>query len=111
MPITILSRFKHSKRQVKRLFLKHPAAIRRAEQNNSLPQTLLQPDTPTYNTVFESKGLSNGWSAPPSLDNVVKTDELARIQNYTASLPFQIQRTGNKPKGAVGFLPVYSDVR
>jgi hypothetical protein len=108
-------RSKHSNTQVKRLFKNNPANLRilarraaeksasvqestkettvdAADANNSIP-------TRTYKQVFRPKFLTNGWSAPPGPE--------VEIPKY----PFHVERTGNKPFGAEGFLPVYKDVR
>ena len=53
----------------------------------------------TYPAIFKPTFLQNGWSAPPPEDVVVP------------EYPFRVERTGNKPFGAVGFLPVYRDGR
>jgi len=94
-------RSKHSKRQIKRLFQKHPARLRVAARNDTLPK-FDPPLDSKYEPFFTpTMILTNGWSKPPSCDNlevVEKRDEL----------PFGIKRTGNKPNDAVGFLPVYS---
>ncbi|KAL7468016.1 hypothetical protein ACHAXS_008238 [Conticribra weissflogii] len=58
--------------------------------------------TPKFPPIFRPKFLKNGWSAPPPPD--VQTAHLA-------TYPFHVKRTSNKPFGATGFLPVYSDVR
>jgi len=54
--------------------------------------------SPVYNPPVGI--LPNGWSEPPSSEDFVMP-----------SYPFHIQRTKNKPNGAVGFLPIYSDIR
>ena len=58
---------------------------------------------PKFQPVFSPVGgfLSNGWSAPPS------SEEDFVMPKY----PFHVERTKNKPNGAVGFLPVYTDYR
>lgn len=91
-------RWKHSKRQVKRLFNKNPARLR-AEERMGIDRSPQPIDPPTYSPIFEPQLLSNGWSAPPR-DGVT-------IPDY----PFQVKRTKNKPNDAVGFLPVYSKMR
>lgn len=53
----------------------------------------------TYPPVFSPTFLGNGWSAPPPPE--------VEVPEY----PFRVGRTGRKPFGAVGFLPVYRDVR
>lgn len=52
-----------------------------------------------YPAIHKPTFLQNGWSAPPG-------PEIA-----LPSYPFHVRRTGNKPFGAPGFLPVYTDVR
>ena len=100
--VTIQKRSKHSKRQLKRLFQNHPANKRVSARNSTLPK-LSPPEERTYPQVFDDvKFLPNGWSAPPP------TEEAEKL---TKDLPFGVERTGGKPNGSVGFLPVYSDVR
>lgn len=68
---------------------------------NFVPPPPPEPLQPTYPPVYENfTMLPNGWSAPPPTDTF-------ELPDY----PFGVQRTGNKPNGAVGFLPVYSDSR
>ena len=99
--ISLNTRFKHSKTQVKRLFKKNPANIRVSTRENSLPK-YSQPEASQFQEFFSPTVLPNGWSAPPTdPETLAKRD----------ALPFTINRTGNKPNGAVGFLPVYSRVR
>eukprot|EP00555_Chaetoceros_dichaeta_P014844 CAMPEP_0198250904 /NCGR_PEP_ID=MMETSP1447-20131203/1916_1 /TAXON_ID=420782 /ORGANISM="Chaetoceros dichaeta, Strain CCMP1751" /LENGTH=135 /DNA_ID=CAMNT_0043935811 /DNA_START=441 /DNA_END=848 /DNA_ORIENTATION=+ len=60
------------------------------------------PLDPKYEAIYTpTMILHNGWSNPPSSDNL---DVLEKRNE----LPFGIKRTGNKPNDAVGFLPVYS---
>jgi hypothetical protein len=58
------------------------------------------PPVPVYPKVFEPEVLTNGWSAPPE-----------NQQEIVGRYPFRIERTKNKPRNAVGFLPVYSCFR
>uniref|UniRef100_A0A7S3PVA7 Large ribosomal subunit protein mL49 n=1 Tax=Chaetoceros debilis TaxID=122233 RepID=A0A7S3PVA7_9STRA len=97
----IISRGKHSKTQIKRIFKNNPAYIRVASRNNSLPKYSAPPAI-TYNAVFTPNILPNGWCAPPTDDGIIAQRN---------EIPFGVRRTGNKPNGAVGFLPVYSSVR
>ena len=105
------TRSKHSATQVKRLFKNNPARLRllkKATASNSSPsntnstqkaeQTVAIPQR-TFPPVYQPKFLKNGWSAPPP-EGFVRPE-----------YPFFVGRTGNKPYGAVGFLPVYRDVR
>lgn len=92
------NRWKHSERQVKRFFRKHPATIR-VEKRMGIDRTPEPMAPPEFEAVFEPHFLPNGWSAPPG-------PEVA-IPEY----PFQVKRTKNKPHEAVGFLPVYSEFR
>ncbi|KAL3776290.1 hypothetical protein ACHAW5_002599 [Stephanodiscus triporus] len=95
------SRSKHSATQVKRLFKNNPARLRLLKKEGkfpSAPQNI--PEHPTYPPIFQPTFLGNGWSAPPNPSEV-------QIPEY----PFRVTRTGRKPFGAVGFLPVYRDVR
>ena len=94
-------RSKHSATQVKRLFKNNPARLRLAKKQGlspNAPQNI--PEKITYDPIFQPTFLGNGWSAPPNPSEV-------QIPDY----PFRVIRTGNKPFGAVGFLPVYRDVR
>lgn len=94
-------RSKHSATQVKRLFKNNPARLRLAKKQGlspNVPQNI--PENTTYAPIFQPTFLGNGWSAPPNPSEV-------QIPDY----PFRVIRTGNKPFGAVGFLPVYRDVR
>ena len=98
------TRSKHSNRQVKRLFKQHPAFHRVSIRNETQPKKdVTPPPEITLEPIYQpSIVLPNGWSNPPVDEDIVrKRDEI----------PFGIRRTGNKPNGAVGFLPVYSNVR
>mmetsp|Transcript_23515 Transcript_23515/g.50316 ORF Transcript_23515/g.50316 Transcript_23515/m.50316 type:complete len:224 (+) Transcript_23515:181-852(+) len=92
-------RSKHSATQVKRLFKNNPARLRLLKKKGNLPAPNKQIPDPLYPPVFKPEYLSNGWSAPPPPD--------VHVPDY----PFKVTRTGRKPFGAVGFLPVYRDVR
>ncbi|KAL3809495.1 hypothetical protein ACHAXA_009731 [Cyclostephanos tholiformis] len=95
------SRSKHSATQVKRLFKNNPARLRLLKKEGRSPNEPRNiPEHPTFPPVFKPTFLGNGWSAPPNPSEV-------EIPEY----PFRVTRTGNKPFGAVGFLPVYRDVR
>lgn len=98
---TQLTRSKHSKTQVNRLFKKHPAFHRVASRNDTLPK---RPEPPPikYEPLCSVEILPNGWSKPP-------TDEI--VLSKRNEIPFGIRRTENKPNNAVGFLPIYSSVR
>lgn len=89
----------HSATQVKRLFKNNPARIRILKKRGVLPRP--KPTIPdrTYPPIFKPVFLSNGWSAPPP--------EEVEVPEYS----FKVPRTGRKPFGAAGFLPVYRDVR
>lgn len=82
---------------MKRLFKNNPARLRLLKKKG-LPAYVPQIPDRTYDRIFKLPFLSNGWSAPPSPDVVPE-------------YPFKVSRTGRKPFGAVGFLPVYRDVR
>lgn len=101
---TTTTRSKHSKRQVKRLFQQNPAFHRVSSRNNTQPKKFLTPPPEsTIDPIFKPPViLPNGWSEPPA-------DEL--IISKRNEIPFSIKRTGGKPNGAIGFLPVYSNVR
>lgn len=95
----VVVRSKHSRTQIKRLFKNHPARHRVHERLGILPSTD-PPPTRSYDAVIASPEiLSNGWTPPPPPDTV--------LPDY----PFAVSRTKNKPKDAVGFLPVYSKMR
>ena len=90
-------RGKHSQRQVKRLFKNHPARQRVHGRLGMLPK-VEDPPEPTLEPIIPSPEiLSNGWTPPPNVP----------VPEY----PFRVARTSNKPKDAVGFLPVYSKMR
>jgi len=91
-------RSKHSATQVKRLFKRNPARLRLLKRKGLTAPAPQIPDR-AYDPIFKPSFLSNGWSAPPSPD--------LPVPEY----PFRVSRTGRKPFGAVGFLPVYRDVR
>jgi len=65
--------------------------------------------------------LPNGWSAPPTPEDIVSpdvnkdkpndSDESITVLTLRKEIPFIVHRTGGKPNGAAGFLPVYSSVR
>lgn len=95
------ARFKHSKTQVNRLFKKNPANIRVSSREDSMPK-FSQADETQFEAIFSPTMLPNGWSAPPTDPETLEK---------RGALPFSISRTGNKPKDAIGFLPVYSNVR
>jgi hypothetical protein len=97
-------RYKHSERQINRLFRKHPARARVdarlgiERQKESVEE--ISSKKPNYEAVFhEAKILPNGWSKPPP-------DDFQRPQ-----YPFSLSRTKNKPNNAVGYLPVYAKFR
>lgn len=94
---TVTYRSKHSATQVKRLFL-NPKRLRILTKEGWTPKEPTIPQI-TYKPIFTPTFLSNGWSAPPGPE--------VHIPEY----PFRVQRTGRKPFGSVGFLPVYRDVR
>ena len=91
-------RSKHSATQVKRLFNKNPARIRLLKQRGVKKAEASLPER-TYPAIFKPHFLGNGWSAPPGED--------LEGPEY----PFRVTRTGRKPFGTVGFLPVYRDIR
>lgn len=98
-------RSKHSATQVKRLFKNNPARLRLLKKNGNHPSSLKkqqQAQIPIrkYPDIYKPTFLGNGWSAPPNPDEI-------ELPQY----PFRIARTGRKPFGTVGFLPVYRDVR
>jgi hypothetical protein len=106
-------RSKHSKTQIKRKF-QHPASLRVAARNETYPgQGHAAPPTPSSDLphFVPRLVLPNGWSEPPTEENcesVAKYEEIVRKRD---ALGFKIGRTKNKPRGAVGFLPVYSNFR
>eukprot|EP00986_Skeletonema_menzelii_P006692 scaffold2544_cov145-Skeletonema_menzelii.AAC.3 len=104
-PLTTSIRSKHSATQVKRLFKNNPARLRilKKQEGGAAPtaDTSSSSAIPerVYPQIFQPTFLSNGWSAPPPPE--------VQIPDY----PFRITRTAGKPNNAVGFLPVYRDVR
>jgi hypothetical protein len=101
----ITHRSKHSATQVKRLFKNNPARLRLLKKEEGISSSekkqlaMQQIPEPTYPFIHKPTFLDNGWSAPPPPE--------VEIPDY----PFKVERTGRKPFGAVGFLPVYRDVR
>mmetsp|Transcript_12457 Transcript_12457/g.23033 ORF Transcript_12457/g.23033 Transcript_12457/m.23033 type:complete len:223 (+) Transcript_12457:65-733(+) len=91
-------RSKHSATQVKRLFKNNPARLRLLKKKN-LPASAPRIPDQVYPPVYKTAFLSNGWSALPPPE--------VQLPDY----PFKVTRTGRKPFGAVGFLPVYRDIR
>lgn len=91
-------RSKHSATQVKRLFKNNPARLRILKKAGWTPKPVQIPDR-AYPPVFKPTFLSNGWSAPPPPE--------VEVPEY----PFRVTRTGRKPFGTAGFLPVYRDIR
>ena len=92
-------RTKHSATQVKRLFKNNPARLRLLKKSGHVPKKPTIPSV-TYPAIYKPTFLGNGWSAPPNPDEI-------QIPEY----PFKVKRTGRKPFGSVGFLPVYRDIR
>lgn len=99
-------RYNHSSTQVKRLFKNNPARLRllKKQEGNNTTTTAEKEKASVipnrvYPQIFKPTFLSNGWSAPPPSD--------MQIPEY----PFHIVRTAGKPNNAIGFLPVYRDVR
>jgi len=92
-------RAKHSATQVKRLFKNNPARLRLLKKSGHVPKKPTIPSV-TYPAIYTPTFLGNGWSAPPNPDEI-------QIPEY----PFKVKRTGRKPFGSVGFLPVYRDIR
>jgi hypothetical protein len=90
------ARWKHSNTQVKRLF-KNPAR-KRVEARMGIDHSPAPLEPTKYAPVFQPNFLPNGWSAPAPSDLVPE-------------YPFAVTRTKNKPKDAIGFLPVYSKFR
>ena len=89
-----ITRCKHSKTQVKRLFKNNPARLRLQKKANIENKPFEY--EPMFKPVLsEVSMLPNGWIPPPS-------DEIA---SATINYPFSVSRTGGKPNGAVGFLP------
>ena len=101
----ITHRSKHSATQVNRLFKNNPARLRLLKKEEGISSSekkqlaMQQIPEPTYPSIHNPTFLDNGWSAPPPPE--------VQIPEY----PFKVARTGRKPFGAVGFLPVYRDVR
>ncbi|KAL9184459.1 hypothetical protein ACHAXT_002545 [Thalassiosira profunda] len=96
--LAIAHRSKHSATQVNRLFNKNPARYRLMKKQGLLSTPPPVPDR-TYPPIFRPTFLRDGWSAPPPPE--------VEVPEY----PFKVARTGGKPFGAVGYLPVYRDVR
>jgi len=107
-PITITSqlpvtsaRSNHSATQVKRLMKKNPARLRLLKKNGESLNYVVKVPPPSkrqFAPIFSPTFLKSGWSAPPPAEDV-------------PDYPFSVTRTRGKPYDAVGFLPVYRDVR
>ena len=96
-----ITRGKHSATQTKRILTRNPARLRLLKKRGEdLKLVKIPPPSErTYPPIFQPSFLKSGWSAPPGSD--------VKIPDY----PFRVERTGRKPYGAAGFLPVYRDVR
>jgi hypothetical protein len=94
----IQCRFVHSNTQLKRIFHRHPAR-RRVEARLDITPRRLPLKEPKFEPIGEPVFLPNGWNEPLAAE-IPRPD-----------YPFMVQRTKNKPKDAVGFLPVYSKHR
>ena len=103
----ISSRNKHSNRQIKRIFKQNPAFHRVSTRNATKPKKDISPPPPvTIEAIFNpTVVLPNGWSQPPLPGNDGDVDDIMKKRE---EIPFGVKRTGNKPNGAIGFLPVYS---
>lgn len=95
--MAMATRSKHSSTQIKRLFKQNPAKRRIALKQNTVKDEGVIPESTIQAQISDPKFLSNGWNPPAETDG----------QDF----PFQVARTKNKPNGAVGFLPVYSEYR
>ena len=77
-----------------------------SQRNDTQPKKdVTPPPTKQIEAIFDpSVILKNGWSQPPTPDDedVLKKRDM---------IPFGVKRTGGKPNGAIGFLPVYSNFR
>lgn len=98
---SICCRFKHSRTQLKRLFKNNPAFIR-AVSRNQVSSKYSAPLCGQITPFFKPNFIPNGWSEPPS-------DKFTLLKRD--HIPFVVRRTGNKPNGGVGFIPVYSSIR
>jgi hypothetical protein len=98
LPSTLICRWKHSNRQINRLFKQHPARARvETRMGVIVDRRRNPPPTATLVPILENPNvLSNGWTAPAT---------------ERPEYPFSIPRTSNKPNGAIGFLPVYATFR
>merc|ERR1719326_2168860 len=73
-------RFRHSKRQIKRLFKKNPAFHRVARRNDTLFKPL-SPEKPLFKPQFPVKSLPNGWYF---------LTQSKEAEVYKQSLPFYV---------------------
>mmetsp|Transcript_5903 Transcript_5903/g.9029 ORF Transcript_5903/g.9029 Transcript_5903/m.9029 type:complete len:191 (+) Transcript_5903:113-685(+) len=94
----VLVRYRHSERQVRRVFRQNPARLR-VESRMGIEHLYEPLQDPKYPAIFAPDVLKNGWSAPPPPE--------LEIPEY----PFKVTRTKNKPNRSIGFLPVYSTFR
>jgi hypothetical protein len=121
-------RYQHSSTQIKRLFRQHPARLRvearmgivrpprrraptsdehEATLDSTVPTKSLYlplPEALQFAPIWTPHFLPNGWSAPPPPES-----DIAAL--IATRYPFAVRRTKNKPKDAVGFLPVYTKHR
>lgn len=116
----IQTRSKHSKTQLKRLFQRNPARLRVSQRNEALKR-YSDSDKPIYRPIFQPVFLPNGWSAPPTPEDIAlpnvyenkpnESDINTTVLKRRDEIPFAVNRTGGKSNGAAGFLPVYSSLR
>lgn len=120
----ITVRYKHSSRQIKRLFKNNPARLRVEARMGIVRNDNQKKQAPLLNSEEEGENqsssslsserkyppilkphfLPNGWCPLPNSDG---DGNAISIPSY----PFTVSRTKNKPNDAVGFLPVYSEFR
>ena len=114
-------RYKHSKRQIKRIFenparrriqKKLQAAAAAVESSSPPPPPPPPPLQRRYEPIFTPVFLPNGWSAPPpQQQNGSSTGTSNTTTIHIPEYPFSVSRTRHKPNNAVGFLPVYTKHR
>lgn len=137
---SMIRRQKHSQTQIKRLFKEHPARLRVEKRLWNIDRTqprVILPDIeasqttniPTASTDITSEEEITTASLIDSPSTELAAAQLLYPPIYTIptmlpngwfppmdpklrpEYPFSIRRTKNKPKDAVGFLPIYTKYR
>lgn len=126
-------RLKHSSTQIKRLYKKHPARLRVEKRmwniDRKEPRVIFEDNLPRLPESTDTADLVE--SSQPAISDEIDTPppQLLYPRVYTPPMklpngwfepmdpaqrptyPFLIKRTKNKPKDAIGFLPIYTKYR